>query len=305
MDVRKNIHGQNEKEYLNNYTPERYERPSVTVDMVLFTIDDVDRRDNKRLPDKELKVLLIKRKEHPFIDNWAVPGGFVGINESLEEAVQRELKEETNIEDIYLEQLYTWGDVNRDPRMRVISTSYMALVDKKKLMERAGSDASELGWFTIKRELVKSKLDNDGNKVETYIITLLNEAKDVKIYYKVQENTTSGGNLINTDIVLVKSSTTELAFDHIKILNYALKRMNNKVEYTNIAFTLLPEYFTLTELQQVFEILLGRKLIKPNFRRWINSRVEETEFQKKEGSYRPSKLYKLKSGIEGMYRTNI
>ena len=127
MEELRNRDGLTEKEFLAKYRPGNYERPSVTVDMLVFTVEDV-RPPGRSVPDKVLKLLLIRRKNHPFMNQWAIPGGFVNIDESVDAAAARELKEETSVEDVYLEQLYTWGEVNRDPRMRVISTSYLALV---------------------------------------------------------------------------------------------------------------------------------------------------------------------------------
>jgi 8-oxo-dGTP diphosphatase len=115
-----------------------YEKPSVTVDIVIFTIQN-----------KELKVLLVKRNIEPFKEKWAIPGGFVRINESLEEAAQRELQEETGIKKVYLEQLYTFGNVKRDPRGRVITVSYMALVNSENIILNATTDVSDAKWFSI------------------------------------------------------------------------------------------------------------------------------------------------------------
>lgn len=139
MELR-NKDGLTEKEFLERYKPGDYERPSVTVDMLLFTVDNKEQEDYRKLPEKELKLLLIKRKDHPYMGKWAIPGGFVDINEAVETAVYRELKEETNIDNVYMEQLYTFGDEEddkygrkkRDPRMRVISVSHMALVSKRR-----------------------------------------------------------------------------------------------------------------------------------------------------------------------------
>ena len=125
----KNKDGLTEKEFLRSYDSDKYKKPSVTVDTLIFTIDEKVSKNYRKLPEKELKILMVKRADHPFIGQWAIPGGFVDINESMEEAAERELFEETGVNNIYLEQLYTWGDVDRDPRTRVISTSYMALVD--------------------------------------------------------------------------------------------------------------------------------------------------------------------------------
>ncbi len=285
----KNKDGLTEEEFLKNYKPGDYERPSLTVDMVLFTLDDEEEKDLKKVPEKVLKVLLIKRKNHPFMGCWAIPGGFVDIEESIEEAVYRELKEETNIDNVYLEQLYTWGDVKRDPRMRVVSTSYMALVNKDDISPRAGDDAAEVAWFDIKKKLIST----EDFKIVSHII-LENKEKNIKIVYEIIENMEiKGYNKNSTFEIKLLEGERGLAFDHIKILNYSLERMRNKVQYTTIAFSLLPREFTLMELQQVYELLLGRQLVKQNFRRWINPMVSKTGKVKSNRAYRPSSLYTL------------
>lgn len=285
----KNKDGLTEEEFLKNYKPGNYERPSLTVDMVLFTLGDEEEEDIKKVPEKVLKVLLIKRNNHPFINCWAIPGGFVDINENIEEAVYRELKEETNIDNVYLEQLYTWGDVKRDPRMRVVSTSYMALVNKDDINARAGDDAADVAWFNIKK-VIKSAEDS---KIVSHII-LENKEQNIKIVYEITEHMEIKGYNKNStfDIKLIEGERG-IAFDHIKILNYSLERMRNKVQYTTIAFSLLPKEFTLMELQQVYELLLGRQLVKQNFRRWINPMVSKTDNVKSNRAYRPSSLYTL------------
>jgi 8-oxo-dGTP diphosphatase len=120
------------------YDPSRYERPSVTVDIVILTV-----RDGK------LMVLLIRRKRWPFEGMWAIPGGFVNPDESLEDAAKRELQEETGVRDVYLEQLYTFGDPGRDPRTRVITVVYYALIRSDQLHVRAADDAEDAGWFRL------------------------------------------------------------------------------------------------------------------------------------------------------------
>ena len=285
----KEINEVTEEEFLKNYKPYDYERPSLTVDMILFTLDDEEEKDLKKVPEKVLKVLLIKRKNHPFKNCWAIPGGFVDINENIEDAVYRELKEETNIDNVYLEQLYTWGDVNRDPRMRVVSTSYMALVNKENINVKAGDDAADAAWFTIKKKIIKT----EDTKIISQII-LENATEDIKIVYEITENIEIKGYNKNSkfEIKLIEGDRG-LAFDHVKILNYSLERMRNKVQYTTIAFSLLPKEFTLMELQQVYELLLGRTLVKQNFRRWISPMVSKTDKVKSNRAYRPSSLYVL------------
>lgn len=285
----KEINEVTEEEFLKNYKPYNYERPSLTVDMILFTLDDEEEKDLKKVPEKVLKVLLIKRKNHPFKSCWAIPGGFIDINENIEDAVYRELKEETNIDNVYLEQLYTWGDVNRDPRMRVVSTSYMALVNKENINVKAGDDAADAAWFTIKKKIIKT----EDTKIISQII-LENATEDIKIVYEITENIEIKGYNKNSkfEIKLIEGDRG-LAFDHVKILNYSLERMRNKVQYTTIAFSLLPKEFTLMELQQVYELLLGRTLVKQNFRRWISPMVSKTDKVKSNRAYRPSSLYIL------------
>lgn len=173
----------------------------MTVDIVIFT-----------LRNGSLQVLLVKRGVPPFEGQYAIPGGFIRGDESLEEAALRELHEETGVRNVFLEQLYTFGDPKRDPRGRVITVAYYALIASDKLSLVAGADAAEAQWFPA-------------------------------------------------------SSLSPLAFDHKSILDYALERLRNKLEYTTVGFQLLPEKFTLGELQTVYQAILGRPLDKRNFRR--------------------------------------
>ena len=199
----------------------------VTVDVVLFTI--LDRR---------LHLLLIKRLATPFENRYALPGGFVAESESLDAAAIRELREETGVEKVYLEQLYTFGDPKRDPRGRVVTVAYYALVPHNQALH-AGSDAADARWFPI------------------------------------------------TDL-------PPLAFDHRKIAEYAHERIRNKLDYTNVGFELLPDRFTLTELQLVHEAILGQALDKRNFRRKIIQKgiVKATREWQQTGR-KPAQLYRF------------
>lgn len=281
---KRNKNGLTEKEFLANYKPGNYERPSVTVDMLLYIIDEeeIGKRKNAK---KDLKLLLIKRKDHPFIDSWALPGGFVGMEESLEEAAYRELKEETNLsEDIYLEQLYTFGSPKRDPRMRVISSSYMALTHKENVKNtKAGDDASDALWFFVKKKIISK---------DSFLLELTNEEKNISIVYLFEKN---------GDKWEFKHSLGEtLAFDHAEIINLSIDRMRNKIFYTDIAFNLLPSEFTLTELQLVFESILGESLDKGNFRKKIMPLVEKVENSEEDDvAHRPAKLFRKKVFIFG------
>lgn len=208
-----------------------FPHPAVTTDVVLFTIRD-----------ERLQVLLVKRRNPPFENHWALPGGFVGIDEDIEACALRELKEETGVSGVFLEQLYTFGAPRRDPRERVITVAYYALAPNDSIHTRAASDAREVAWF-------------DCNRLPS------------------------------------------LAFDHDLIITTALKRLRAKLEYSTIAFQFLPEKFTLSELQQVYEIILDESLDKRNFRRRMTGYglVAETDEKVRNGNHRPARLYSART----------
>lgn len=219
-----------EAETTGRYSYE-YPRPAVTVDVVLFTFrQDV------------LQTLLIRRRHEPFAGKWALPGGFVNVDEDLETAAYRELQEETNVSEVYLEQLYTFGAPDRDPRTRVVSVVYFALLDKRQvegLRLHGADDASDAAWWNV-------------------------------------------------------YSLPELAFDHARILDYAVQRLRWKLEWTALGFLLLPEEFTLSELQRVYETVLNEPLDKRNFRRkMLAAGVLEETPNLREGDHRPAKLYRF------------
>ena len=270
---------------------EEFFKPSVTVDTIIFTVRDLNVDNYRKLPEKKFQVLLVKRAGEPYKDKWSLPGTFVGKEEKFEEAVNRCLEEKANIKDIYLEQLYSWGDPQRDSRDRVISTSYMGLVDTGDIQIKAGKNVEDIEWFNIKLNTIKekSKEKKDGYyKTEEIEIVLENKEITLKNRVKVVKEIVNGNTVIYTQIL-----QSDLAFDHAKILIYAIERLKNKVEYTTIAFNLMPPKFTLTKLQQVYEILLDKPLLKANFRRKIADMVIETEEYEENAGHRPSKLYKF------------
>lgn len=275
---------------------ENYFRPSVTVDSIIFTIRDSVAENYRKLPEKKFQVLLVKRGQEPYSNKWSFPGAFVGEKERFEEAVSRSLEEKANITDIYLEQLYSWGDPLRDPRERVISTSYMGLVDSNNIKIKAGKNVEDIDWFTIKLNMIKEtkKEKKEGSyKTEEIEILLENKTITLKNKVKVVKEIVGGNVTIYTQII-----QSDLAFDHAKMLIYAIERLKNKVEYTTIAFNLMPEKFTLTKLQQVYEILLDKPLLKANFRRKIADMVIETEEYEENAGHRPSKLYRFNSDFQ-------
>lgn len=293
-----NTRHQTEAEFLAWYQEEeknRYEKPSVTVDMLIFTVTNREIKNNRKLPQKDLRILLVKRRDHPYMGKWAIPGGFVNIKEGLQATAIRELKEETNLDNIYMEQLYTWGDdVVRDPRMRVISTSYMALVDSTNLKVQAGDDAEDAKWFSIQKNVISQTTEHRDERIIVHReIELILQSEDKEDGFSIPliEETVIDGAISQTKITVMATATSYLAFDHAIILNYGLDRLRNKMEYTAIAFHLMPKYFSLTELQMVYETILGKRLLKPNFRRKIMPMVVETEKEETDKAHRPSKLY--------------
>lgn len=269
-----------EEEFLKNYDSSKFEKLSVTSDILIFSVADEPQDNYRKLNEKRFAVLLVKRNDYPFKDKWCLPGGFIGINETTSEAARRILKSETNLEDIYLEQLYTFDDVLRDPRMRILSVSYMALVDKNKLQNKLSNNAS---WFNM------TVLEDD----KTINVTLDNgsESFSFVVGKTLREHTTD-----RYEYTVIKNE--RLAFDHPLAIASGISRLKNKLEYTDIVFNMMPEYFTLGELQQVYEVILGKKLLDPAFRRIIASKVVKTDKVKTGGGHRPSVLFKYRGKNE-------
>jgi 8-oxo-dGTP diphosphatase len=291
QEAPRNKQGLTEEEFLRRYDAGKYDRPSVAVDMLIFTVMDEAKANNREIPGKALKLLLIKRGDHPFMGQWALPGGFVEIDESIDAAAERELREETGLDRIYLEQLYTWGDVRRDPRTRNISCSYLALVDSAALRVQAGDDAVAAQWFQVRYRVVGKKevMLEQGLATEKQVeLTLTSASETLAATVKVTKIAESRG-------VREVVESPEIAFDHAKIIEYALTGLRNKLEYTDIVFNLMPEVFTLSALQQVYEVILGKKLPAAAFRRKVAPMVTATgRFTKDVGS-RPLKLYRYNS----------
>lgn len=265
-----------EEEFLKAYDKNKFDLLSVTTDILLLSVSNQDVGNYRKLTKKNYSLLLIKRDDYPFKDKWCLPGGFVGIDETLDESAQRILKNETNLQDIYLEQLYTFSDPKRDPRMRVISTSYIALVDKNRLEGKIPKNAS---WFDI------HILQDD----KSYNITLDNGVEEIKFIVgkTLKEHSTD-----RYKFKIVKND--KLAFDHPLVIVSGIERLKNKIEYTDIVFNMMPKEFTLGELQQVYEVILGKKLLDPAFRRIIASKVEKTDKMKTGEGHRPSALFRYK-----------
>ena len=267
-----------EEEFLKDYNSDDFEKLSMTTDILIVSVSSEEVDNYRKTDKKKMSILLVKRDNYPYKDKWCLPGGFIGIDEDLDQAPIRILKNETNVENVYLEQLYTFGSVKRDPRMRVVSTSYIALIDKNRLTNNLSSNAS---WFDItfyeeENNIVDIVLDNGNTTISFKIKKVLREQTTDRYSFKILEN-------------------NSLAFDHPLVILSGIERLKNKIEYTDIVFNMMPEYFTLGELQQVYEVILGKKLLDPAFRRIIASKVEKTKKMKTGGGHRPSYLFRYKS----------
>ncbi|MEM7785502.1 MAG: NUDIX domain-containing protein [Planctomycetota bacterium] len=207
----------------------QYARPALTVDCVVFGLDDED-----------LKILLIERGGAPFEGSWAIPGGFVELDESLDVAARRELEEETGLKKVFLEQIYTFGAPQRDPRERVVTVAYFALVRLSDHKVKAATDARQALWFSV-------------------------------------------------------DDLPKLAFDHDSIIQMAHDRLQAKVRYQPLGFELLPQKFTLRQLQQLYEVILDRELDKRNFRKKILGMeiLEETDEVEADVAHRAARLYRF------------
>lgn len=267
-----------EEEFLKDYDPKAFDQLSMTSDILLISVSDEESNNYRKTSKKMMSILLVKRDDFPYKGKWCLPGGFLDPKtETLEDCAKRVLKNETNLSNIYLEQLYTYDAVDRDPRTRVVSTSYIALVDKNKLTEMINPNAS---WFDVvlleeKNDIVDITLDNGKDTIH------------LAIKKKLREKTTDRYKFIE-----VKNDA--LAFDHALVILAGLERLKNKLNYTDIVFNMMPEYFTLGELQQVYEVILNKKLLDPAFRRIIASKVEKTNKMKTGEGHRPSALFKYK-----------
>ena len=228
-----------EAAFLRSYDPSVFDRPSLAVDVAVLTVDD-----------GVLRALLVQRTEHPFKGNWALPGGFVRMDESLSAAARRVLHDKGGLDGVFIEQLYTFGDPSRDPRMRIVSVAYYALVD-----------VGRFGGALPMRQRFRIDVPWEGETGGPVQIT--DDTQDVRV---------------------------PIAFDHSDILGMAVKRIRGKLDYTPIGFQLLPETFTLRRLQQVHETVLGTTLNKDSFRRRMlaSGQLEATGEREQEVGHRPA-----------------
>jgi len=225
-----------------------YEHPFVCTDAIVFTIGSEETDNYRKLPELNLNVLLYKRTMEPYKDKWCLPGGFIDIDELPEDNIRRKIFEKSYVENCYLEQLYAFCDIGRDPRARVISIAYMGLmreVEAEKFKDRSI-------WFTI-------QFQNDRPAV----------------FFR-------DGDVLTGD---------DIGFDHYAVIKKALKQLQSKILHSGIIFELVPAKFTLTQLQNVYETIVGKKEMAANFRRKISNMVVETDNYTSDKGHRPAKLF--------------
>lgn len=271
-----------DKKFLELYSDSEYPKPSVTVDACILRISSSENSNYRKLSNKKLQVFLNRRKYSPFKDTHALVGTFIDLNHELSDTMKLCVKNKVGLSNYYYEQLFTFGDKCRDPRTRVLSVSYMLLTNSDETIENGE-------WFDITTSEIESntKILKDGyNITKTYNITLSNNDTTLE---NVIDVSLTKNNLEETKTITIRKNS--LAFDHIKIIFYALERLKNKLEYTDIIFNLLPKEFTLTELKQCYEVILNEHLLDANFRRKTAKMVSPTNKMADAKGHRTSQLF--------------
>lgn len=268
----------NEQQFLQGYSLEQYDRPSVTADIAAFSLRTVKQEAYRSSPELKLCVLLIRRGEHPFQDQWALPGGFLQRGESIDECAFRELQEETGLRPVSMLLVDTFSQPGRDPRGWIISHAYASVTAEEDAKIIGGSDAADARWFEVAfREESKGRWHLELRNGETMLSALLQAAPSAtaKTRFTILEN-------------------EGLAFDHASILAGAMDTLRKEGENMETVFAFLPEKFTLFALQKVQETLLGISLLTANFRRKIADFVEETDEYTEGAGHRPARLFRKK-----------
>ena len=300
---------QEEEEFLKQYDLTKYDRPSVAADMAVFSVmgeqgekQARDKENYRKLPKRRLKILLIRRGDHPYRGDWALPGGFGRRSEEIYETAKRELFEETQISEAYLKLIGVFGREGRDPRGWIISHTFLALIDGEKYQVRGGSDARDAAWFEVEftQEKVSEKREKDHPGRSTlYRLRLVCEEKEEPVVLQALIRKEDVIRHFHTETEYFVEEEEGLAFDHAKLICYALLSLRQEVESDGrIVFDLMPEYFTLTELQKVVEIILDKALLTANFRRKMAVYVEETDRMITGAGHRPARLFQRKDPFD-------
>lgn len=262
-----------------SYCIKDFEQPSVAADIVVFTIRKTESESYRKLSTATLSVLLVKRKEWPEEGKLALPGGFCCKEETIEETASRKLQEKAGVTGVPLALLCNLSKLGRDERGWIISCGYWTVTE----VSGTTIDRENAAWYDIDFSLQKE----DG----TATLTLTGDSGESHTqHFRI----TFGEELYNQKAEIISLEKSELAFDHAELLVWAILRLQESMEKPYAAFRMLPERFTLTQLQQIYEVILGEKLIMANFRRKIRPYVEETAEMQTGAGHRPSQLYRVK-----------
>lgn len=264
-----------EAEFLKNYDYKKYDRPSVTVDIAAFGVWGEAGETYRKDEEKTISLLLIKRGEYPFKDKWALPGGFLRGEETVEECAFREIREETSVEPRSLMPIGVFSETGRDPRGWIISNAFVSVISEEGVKTSSGDDAEDAKWF--KCSLVEQ---------ENNLYKLILECETEKLSAIVEKTKVQFG---RAEYKIIESN--DLAFDHAKIIATAFSILKKVAEDFDILFDFLPEKFTLTGLQKVQETILGVPLLPANFRRKVEKYVQETDEYTSGMGHRPAKLF--------------
>lgn len=301
------INSSEEREYLENYNIGQFERPSVATDIVAFAVmQDGEQSNIRKLENRELKLLLVKRSQFPYKDAWALPGGFLRPGETIEETAKRELLEETGVENPFLHLAGVYSEAGRDPRGWIISNSFISLINAENCSLRADTDAWDAAWFCVKLQSDNTSSDDSTSttKMIKHTLTLSFDSassdsnikgdENIEIKAIVSEKSTRKGHNHVSSYQIVDSG--ELGFDHAKIIVQSLLELRDMMEYDlRIAFDLLPESFTLAQLQSTIEKVTDKRFLSANFRRKVADYVEETGEVIEGFGHRPAMLFRVKS----------
>lgn len=278
LNANENCDSNNESLFLSSYDIENYFRPSVATDIVALKMRGEKAESHRKDSATKLSILLIKRGEHPFLNQWALPGGFLRHDETVEECAIREITEETNLTPVSILPLGVFSEIDRDPRGRIISNAFVSIITENENDLIGSFDAIEAKWFDVSYRLCE-----DGS------YTLELSCEDERILCKLKMSHSS---LKPYDFQLIEN--TGLAFDHAKIISTAFEVLRSKVSDPYFAFDFLPEKFTLSSLQKVYETLTGETLLTANFRRKMSEFVAETDEFTEGAGHRPARLFRKK-----------
>ena len=267
-----------EKEFLAGYKLSDYDRPSVTADVAAFMIRPENQQNYRKNPENKLLLLLIKRGGHPYKDMWALPGGFLQRDETVEQCALREIFEETNVQPVSILPVGVFSEPERDPRGWIISNAYASVISEESVRQAGQDDASDAEWFSV---------SFDCDETGDYHLTLTYE--DVTLHAVLTAEKTSFG---RTSFRILDRGG--LAFDHAAIIAAALSALRNEAKNYDAIFDFLPEKFTLTAMQKVQETIMNVSVLPANFRRMVSGYVEETDEYLRGDGHRPAKLYRRK-----------